>query len=159
MIKRRQAVEGALLLGWAAAFLAGPPPEVASCPRGSLAGVVTHVRDGDTIELGSLAIRLQGLAAPEGDEPGGTEASDAMRALVLGRSLRCELDGDRTHDRCVAVCYLDAEDIAESMVRQGLARDCPRFSGGRYRSAEIRAAAAGATIGKDYVLPVYCRSR
>jgi endonuclease YncB( thermonuclease family) len=59
----------------------------------------------------------------------------------------------------VAVCYLKAEDIAEAMVRQGFARDCPRFSGGRYRSAEIQAASAGATIGKNYVLPEYCRSR
>ena len=60
-------MEGALLLGWAAAFLAGQPPEGTRCPRESLAAVVTHVRDGDTIEVGSLAIRLQGLAAPEGD--------------------------------------------------------------------------------------------
>ena len=82
-----------------------------------------------------------------------------MRALVLGRELRCELDGERTHDRCVAVCYLEAEDIAEAMMRQGFARDCPRFSGGRYRSAEIQAAAAGASIEKNYVLPEYCRPR
>jgi endonuclease YncB( thermonuclease family) len=30
------------------------------------AGAVSHVRDGDTIEVAGRAIRLQGLAAPEG---------------------------------------------------------------------------------------------
>jgi micrococcal nuclease len=103
------------------------------CPRAVLTGEVTNVRDGDTIEVGGLAVRLNGLAAPEGDEPGGTAATRAMRKMVEGRTLRCELDGERTRDRCVGVCYLDGGDIADTMVRQGLARDCPRFSAGRYR--------------------------
>jgi micrococcal nuclease len=60
----------------------------AQCARGSLVATVTHVRDGDTIEVGGLPIRLQGLAAPEGDEPGGDEATQAMQALVHGRELR-----------------------------------------------------------------------
>jgi endonuclease YncB( thermonuclease family) len=53
-----------------------------------------------------LAIRLQGLAAQEWDEPLGTEAREAMIKLVEGRTLRCEVDGERTHDRCVGICYL-----------------------------------------------------
>jgi endonuclease YncB( thermonuclease family) len=32
------------------------------------------LRDGDTTEFGGMAIRLQGLAAPEWNEPGGREA-------------------------------------------------------------------------------------
>jgi endonuclease YncB( thermonuclease family) len=47
----------------------------------------------------------------------------------------------RTHDRCVAVCHLHGADIAAIMVRRGLARDYERFSGGRYRAAEGKAAA------------------
>ena len=54
------------------------------------------------------------------------------RQMVFGRELRCELDGERTHDRWVGVCYLNGEDIRGVMVRRGLARDCPRFSSGRY---------------------------
>ena len=65
--------------------------------RGSLTGPVTYVRDGDTIVVGSMPIRLNGLAAPEGDEPGGA-ATQAMIELVQGRPLRCELDGERTHE-------------------------------------------------------------
>ena len=56
---------------------------------------MSHVRDGDTIELGPIAIRLEGIAAPERDEPGGAAAADAMRDLVLGKDLRCDLTGDR----------------------------------------------------------------
>jgi micrococcal nuclease len=59
-----------------------------------------------------------------------------MTDLVQGRNLRCELDGERPHDRCVGLCYLEGQDISEVMVRRGLARDCERFSGGRYRAAE-----------------------
>ena len=37
----------------------------------TLEGNVSHVRDGDTIDLGPITIRLQGIAAPELNEPGG----------------------------------------------------------------------------------------
>ncbi|MGH6916038.1 MAG: thermonuclease family protein, partial [Geminicoccales bacterium] len=78
---------------------------------------------------------------------------------VQGRTVRCELDGSRTHDRCAGVCYLEGQDIADAMVSAGLARDCPRYSGGRYAVIEAHAAAAGATIAESYELPGYCRQR
>jgi endonuclease YncB( thermonuclease family) len=114
-----------------------------------LAGQVTHVRDGDTIELGGMPIRLNSLAAPVGDESGGAEATRTMVELVEGRTSRCELNGECTHDRCVGICYVEGADVAAAMVSAGVARDCPRFSGGRYREAEVRAAASGSTIGRS----------
>jgi micrococcal nuclease len=119
----------------------------------------SFVRDGDTVEVNNMAIRLNGLTAPEDDEPGGAAAGQAMLELVDGRELQCELNGERTHDRCVGVCYLDGADISEAMVHRGVARDCPRFSQERYARAERQAAAAGATIGGIYTLPGYCRPR
>lgn len=77
--------------------------------------------------------------------------------MVLGKRLRCELDGSSTYDRCAGVCYLEGQDIGQALVRAGLARDCPRYSGGRYAAAERAAAAEGATIRRDYRLPGYCR--
>ena len=136
-----------------------PPAHAKQCERGTLTGTVSHVRDGDTIELNGRTIRLNGLAAPEGDEAGGAEATRAMRHMVDGQKVRCELDGERTHDRCVGVCFLEGQDISEVMVHRGVARDCPRFSQGRYAKAERQAAAGGATIGKVYPLPGYCRPR
>jgi micrococcal nuclease len=147
-------------LGLIACFLVFPwSMSAAECVRGSLVGEVTYVRDGDTIELGDMVIRLSGLAAPEWDERGGTEARQAMIELVRGRRVRCELDGTRTYDPCAGICYLDGADISEVMVHRGLVRDCPRYSQGRYAKAEEQAAAAGATIGRSYALPGYCRPR
>jgi micrococcal nuclease len=140
-------------------LIAAPTASAASCPRGTLTGQVTFVRDGDTIVVGPMPIRLNGLAAPEWDEPGGDAAMDAMIELVGGRTLRCELNGGRTHDRCVGVCYLEGKDISAAMVAAGVARDCPRFSGGRYQQVEAQAAAEGATVGRTYRLPGYCRER
>jgi endonuclease YncB( thermonuclease family) len=110
------------LFGLLACFLVLPwSAGAAQCSRGTLIAEVTHVRDGDTIEVGGLPIRLQGPAAPEGDEPRGTEATEAIKQVVLGRELRCEFDGERTHDRCVGICFLDGQDVSEIMVRRGLA--------------------------------------
>jgi len=50
---------------------------------------------------------------------------------VLGAVVTCELDGEATYDRCAAICHLNGTDISEEMVRVGLARDCPRYNGGR----------------------------
>ena len=132
--------------------------EAAICAQGTLAGKVTNVATGVELELnGSFLIRLGGLAAPGWDDTGAAQAAAVMRKLVVGRMVVCELNGGETYNRCTAVCALDGTDIAEALVRQGFARDCPRYSDGRYQEAEWQAAAAGATIGETYNLPGHCR--
>ena len=116
--------------------------------------------DGDTIAVGGVTVRLQGVAAPELDhpnlgieqEPGGPEAAAFMRRLVEGRVVTCELTGERTHGREVGVCYRDGRDIGAAVIEAGLARDCPRFSRGRYAELERPAA-------KGLPLPSYCERR
>jgi endonuclease YncB( thermonuclease family) len=44
-----------------------------------------------------------------------------------------------SYDRCVAICRLEGADISETLVRQGLARDYPRFGARRYEAAEQEA--------------------
>lgn len=124
-----------------------------------LRGVVERVRDGDTLELEGRAIRLQGVAAPELADPLGRESRDALARLVAGRSIACAPDGTRTHGRIVAICMADGRDLGAALVAAGLARDCPRFSGGRYADLERAAAARGAPIGRLYPLPAYCAPR
>ncbi len=123
-----------------------------------LRGEVTRVRDGDTIEIGEIAVRLQGVAAPELRQPLGREAGEAMRRLVQGRVVECRPDGSRSYDRIVAVCFLDGRDIGAWLIGRGLARDCPRYSKGRYRAIEA-AAAARTAIAALYPLPRYCKAR
>jgi micrococcal nuclease len=116
-----------------------------------LTGTVTHVRDGDTIEVGKVPIRLNGVSAPELKEPLGKASKKFMRDLVLGKPVRCELNGKKTYDRLVGTCYLGDIDIGVAVIKAGLALDCPRYSGGRYRAAETVA-------GRDRIkLPKYCR--
>jgi endonuclease YncB( thermonuclease family) len=169
----------ALLLG---ALLASP---AAACPKGQIEATVTRVIDGDTIEIGNgLRIRLAGLAAPEhdhkarpdpdvagrvwwpitsprGDHWGGPEATAAMRAMVMGKTLHCNLTGESSYNRCVGTCETqDGSDISEAMISGGWARTCPKFAGEnreRYAEAEDRAATGGAKITMFYQVPRYCK--
>jgi micrococcal nuclease len=128
----------------------------ASCPRGTLTGEVTRVRDGDTIEVGGMAIRLQGLAAPESGEPG---AQAATRAMVEFRARRSAASST-ARGRTIAVSRFATSRtgiISAEMVRAGVARNCRAFSGGRYAALEQAAAANGANIREAYTLPGYCR--
>jgi endonuclease YncB( thermonuclease family) len=111
------------------------------------------VRDGDTIVVSGVPIRLQGVAAPELNEKWGRASKQAMQRLVAGRRLTCELTGEKAHDRKVGICYLDdGADIGAALIAEGLARDCPRFSGRRYAQFETE---------KSSTLPFpdYCRRR
>lgn len=130
-------------------------------PRVEVSGVA-HVIDGDTIHLSTseagkvVKVRLQGVAAPERSDAGGAEATRFVEQLAEGRQVRCELDGSRSKDRVVGVCFVEAagasKDIGAAVIEAGLARDCPRFSGGRYKALERPEAA-----GLPY--PSYCVPR
>lgn len=112
-----------------------------------------HVIDGDTLRIaGTTKVRLSGLAAPERNEPGGAAATQFMREKLTGRNVRCELSGESTYDRQVGTCYLESVDVAEMIVSAGLARDCPRYSGGRYARFEGEDA-------RNLPFPDYCRLR
>lgn len=82
--------------------------------------------------------------APEVVHPGydrdddfGPEARAEMRRIIGDAIVRCELNGERSYERVVGVCYLpDGTDIGAEIIRRGLALDCARWSFGRYRSLE-----------------------
>ena len=82
-----------------------------------------------------------------------------MWMLLHGQEVWCELTAERSHDCCIGVCYVSGTDVAAELVRAGAARDCPRFSGGRYADEELEAAREGARIGEVYRLPGSCRAR
>ena len=124
---------------WAAFLSALIQPSVAQAER-VLEGRVTKVRDVDTIVVSGTAVRLNGVDGPEIKTGIGKEAKLFMQRLVGGRQVRCELNGERTHDRWVGVCFLGEADIGEVAIKSGMALDCPRYSGGRYSRFETRAA-------------------
>lgn len=103
-------------------------------------GQVTHVRDVDTVEVNDLPVRLNGVDGPELNERGGKAAKVWMQKLALRKPVRCWLNGDRTHDRWVGTCYINKnEDIGALAIAAGQARDCPRYSGGKYAQYETGA--------------------
>lgn len=121
-----------------------------------------HVIDGDTLHLSvsgqdrPVKVRLQGVAAPERSQAGGAEATRFVEQLAQDQDVRCELDGTRSKDRVVGTCFVGGasgnQDIGAAVIAAGLARDCPRFSKGRYRALE-RAESSGLPF------PTYCEPR
>lgn len=111
----------------------------------TLSGPV-RVIDGDTIVLtnSNTHVRLNGVDAPEVVHPGydhdddfGPEARDEMRRIIGAEIVRCELNGERSYERVIGVCYLpDGTDIGAEIIKRGLALDCARWSSGRYRRLE-----------------------
>ena len=112
----------------------------ASAQTGQIEGRVTKVRDVDTIVVAGTAVRLNGVDGPETSNRYGRDAQAFMRRLVEGKRVTCNLNGTRTYDRWVGVCYLNGRDIGEIAISQGHALDCPRYSGGAYSSFETQAA-------------------
>ena len=86
------------------------------------------VIDGDTIDIGGTRIRLSGIDAPEMDHPYGKTAKWTLVNLCKGQEVRAVFDGDLSHDRTVATCYLpDGRDLSAEMVKAGMAIDWPKF--------------------------------
>ncbi|MGE5321156.1 MAG: thermonuclease family protein [Hyphomicrobiaceae bacterium] len=113
-----------------------------------------HVVDGSTIRVtavsGTIEVRLQGMAVPDSQQPGGNEATEFLEQYAEGEPVRCELDGVKFEKHEVGICYVAGQDIAAAVVRAGLARDCPAFSGGRYWPIERPQA-------QKLSLPDYCK--
>ncbi|WP_245853359.1 thermonuclease family protein [Maliponia aquimaris] len=95
------------------------------------------VVDGDTIDVERVRLRLFGIDAPEMDHPYGKQAKWAMVKLCKGHLITAEIVDEDAHGRTVARCLLpDGRDLSAELVKQGLALDWPKYSGGKYRGLE-----------------------
>ncbi|WP_245601453.1 thermonuclease family protein [Sedimentitalea nanhaiensis] len=93
--------------------------------------------DGDTIVISGTKIRIAGIDAPELDHPWGKKSKFAVIKMCKGEVVTAEISEDISYDRVVAKCFLpDGTDIAAELVKQGLALDWPKYSGGVYRQFE-----------------------
>ncbi len=96
-----------------------------------------RIVDGDTIVINKTQIRLFGIDAPEIDHPYGKKAKWALVSLCKGHTVRTEITDVDSYGRTVGKCYLpDGRDLSAEMVKQGLAIDWPKFSGGAYEALE-----------------------
>ncbi len=89
-------------------------------PSSSVVGRVTHVRDGDTIEVAGRPIRFTKLDCAEIGTPDGRRADRLMKELASGQTLSCSLTGQKSYDRWLGSCRLpDGRDLATAMVQNG----------------------------------------
>ena len=129
-----------LAMGWTNAAMAT-----------EIKGKASKIIDGDSLVVRGVEIRLNGLHAPEYNQRGGEAAKNWMRTQYGGKTLTCVLSGQRSYDRMIATCYgPQGDDIAASLIAAGLARDCPRYSGGRYAQFETQQS-------RRFPLPGYCK--
>jgi micrococcal nuclease len=122
-------------------------------PAPVLEATVEHVDDGDTIDVrvdgGRERVRYIGIDAPEiahdgvGGARGGAAAARLNRALVGGRHVRLELDGERRdrYGRLLAYVWVGPMMVNLEMVRRGYARTLTIPPNVRYRSWFARAEA------------------
>jgi len=92
---------------------------------------VARVSDGDSFRLGDERIRLLGLDAPElsqncdsetgGQWPCGRAARNRMADLLASGPVICQPDGRDQYGRLLATCRIQGQDIAATMVAEGLA--------------------------------------
>ncbi|CUH53577.1 thermonuclease family protein [Shimia sp. R11_0] len=99
-------------------------------------GAEVRVRDADTIVVDGTPVRFQGVDAPELKTRAGKDAKRWTVNYLRGKSVKCDLTGERSYDRHIGVCYADGEDIGAAVIAAGHALDCARYSGGRYRHLE-----------------------
>jgi len=86
-----------------------------------LAGPVTHVRDGDTVEVRGVPVRIANLDCAERDTAAGRRATQAMARLADSGPLACRLSGRRSYDREVGTCAMsDGRDIGAVLIAQGV---------------------------------------
>ncbi|VAW38451.1 hypothetical protein MNBD_DELTA02-371 [hydrothermal vent metagenome] len=106
---------------------------------------VVRVVDGDTIWTeGGEKVRYIGIDTPERGEPFYEQARLKNLELVGGRLVEVVVCKDEPRDRygrLLAWIYADGVDVAEEILRAGLARrlmipPCGRINAGRYRAVE-----------------------
>ena len=102
---------------------------------GAASAATAVVRDGDTIQLGDVAYRLDGADAPELDQvciddhadpfACGVDAREQLTRLIGGRNVHCDdLGPDKTFkNRHVGICRVegDTESLNRQLVQKGLA--------------------------------------
>jgi endonuclease YncB( thermonuclease family) len=120
--------------------------------------------DGDTLEIHGTRIRLWGIDAPEssqlcrGDDSlqyrCGAKAANELDAFIARRPVDCSPVSLDQYRRTVAVCSIGGVDLAEWLVRNGLALDWPKYSKGKYDAAQRDAEHSGRGIwAGSYVAP------
>jgi endonuclease YncB( thermonuclease family) len=122
------------------------------------------VLDGDTIEIHGTRIRLFGIDAPENDQTChdddgklyrcGQKAALDLSAFIASKTVSCDPQAIDRYGRTVAICSVERIDLADWLVRSGLAFDWPQYSKGLYTDTQKAAERSGDGMwGGQWVVP------
>jgi micrococcal nuclease len=91
-----------------------------------LVGNVTHVADGDTLDINGITIRLSLVNTPEREQPGYKEAKEFVKSLCLGKKGELDVDdGQRRGDRYgreIGIVYCNGVNLNEKLMDNHLAK-------------------------------------
>ena len=113
-----------------------------------------HAADGDSLSLGDVRLRLEGIDAPELNQSCeraghawacGRAAREALQGMVVASGTLCQGSRRDRYDRLLVICRSGTGgDINAAMVRRGMAI---AYGGYGREEAEARAAKAGLWAG------------
>ena len=111
-----------------------PPPVTGPQCRGTAAcftDTVTHIVDGDTLDVGSTRIRLTLVNSPEVGQPGYSEAKEfTNRTCAVGTQALVDEDDGQTsgsYGRMVALVFCQGTNLNAELLRTGNAVLVPDF--------------------------------
>jgi len=113
-----------------------------------------YVIDADTLKLCDIKIRLNGISAAERGHVTYKSCKKTVEKIIAeSDTMSCRLTGDMTYDRYVGICSVKkrdkTEDLQKKIIEIGCARDCKRYSSGKYKIFETEAS-------RELPLPKYC---
>jgi endonuclease YncB( thermonuclease family) len=123
-----------------------------------------RVLDGDTIEIGGVRVRFEGIDAPEFGQPcarrgGGTWSCGAAAANFLEKTIgnkpvSCLPRGTDKYGRMLGICHAGTVELNAELVRQGLAWAFVKYSE-RYVTTETEARSAALGVWQADTAPAW----
>jgi endonuclease YncB( thermonuclease family) len=119
-------------------------------------GNVVRVMDGDTYELlledkTTVRVRMKGIDAPESGMPFSSKATEYLRELTRGQTIRLEVVNIDQYGRTIGYSWLpDGRELSREMIRAGLAWHYKQFnSNAKLAALEIEAREARRGLWAD----------
>lgn len=116
-----------------APLVAASPAQAGAQPAfARLDGIVTHVADGDTLDVTAdrrtYRVRLDGIDAPEAGQAFGGQARQRLRVLAFSQHATVVVTDHDRYGRTVGRVSVGGVDLSEAMVRSGLAWHYTHYS-------------------------------
>ena len=99
----------------------------------TMTGTVIGITDGDTLTLldeqnAEYKIRLDGIDAPEKNQPFGTKSKESLSELVMGQAVAVEWKSKDRYGRIIGVVLLNGDSVNQQQVDRGWAWHFVKYS-------------------------------